>query len=234
LAQRSRKRGRRQRAPEEAAAAAAGGRAAGEMAATAEGRAAREMAAAAEGSAAGEMAATAEGSAAREMAAAATVTAELRSAREPATPTASTPPVGRSEARNAAVRASLKPLMPGERPGAITAGAVLCWLLGAGNLVAYVAGAKIAGKHPAAGGIVIFSALMIALGVGVWRMWYGAVLALMVVLAIVVALFSLLWLEASNVLGYIVPPLIIGGAGFLFVKLVRALSRIQMPRPPGR
>ena len=65
-------------------------------------------------------------------------------------------------------------------------------------------------------------------------MWYGAVLAFMVLLAIIVTLFTLLLLEASNALGFIVAPLIILGAGFLFVKLVRTLSRIQMPRYPGR
>jgi len=124
--------------------------------------------------------------------------------------------------------------MPGERPPAVTVGAVLCGLSAAGNLIAYVAGATIAGKHPAPGGIVGFSVLMCACAVGLWRMWYPAVLAFMVVLAIVVALFALLWLEASNVLGFIVPPLIIAAAGLEFIKLVRALSRIQMPGPPSR
>jgi hypothetical protein len=147
---------------------------------------------------------------------------------------AAPPAIGRSEARNAAVRASLEPLMPGERPPAVTVGAVLCALSAAGNLIAYIAGAKIAGKHPAAGGIIVFSLLMFACAVGLWRMWYPAVLVFMVVLAIIVALFALLWLEASNALGFTVPPLIIAGVGFLFIKLVRALSRIQMPKPPSR
>jgi EamA domain-containing membrane protein RarD len=39
--------------------------------------------------------------------------------------------------------------------------------------------------------------------------------------------------EASNALGFIVAPLIIVAAGYLFFKLVRVLSRIQMPRRPG-
>jgi len=32
----------------------------------------------------------------------------------------------------------------------------------------------------------------------------------------------------------VVPPLIIAGAGYLFMKLVRTLSRIQMPKYPSR
>jgi len=178
--------------------------------------------------------ATAESGAERDAATGTTATAGARVGGIPTARTGNPPPVSRSEARNAAVRESLEPLMPGERPLAVTVGAVLCGLSATGNLIAYIAGAKIAGKHPAAGGIMVFSLLMFACAVGLWRMWYPAVLAFMVVLAIVVALFALLWLEASNALGFIVPPLIIVGAGLEFIKLVRALSRIQMPKPPSR
>ncbi len=142
--------------------------------------------------------------------------------------------MSRSEARNAAVRATLKPLAPGERPPAVTASAVIATLLGAGNLIAWLAGAKIGGKHPAPEGIFIFSAVMFACAYGLWRMYYGAVLGFMALLAIVATLFTLFFIEASNVLGFIVPPLVIGGSGFLFMKLVRALSRIQMPKSPRR
>ena len=140
----------------------------------------------------------------------------------------------RYEARNQAVRATLKPLAPGERPVAVTVGAVLAALLGAGDLIAYLAGDKIAGKHPAATGILGFSALMLICAVGMWRMRYWAVLGFMGLLAIVATIFTLLLLKASNLLGFLIPPVIIVGAGYLFMKLVRALSRIQMPKQPGR
>ncbi len=143
------------------------------------------------------------------------------------------PYTGRSEDRNAAVRATLAPLAPGERPLAITVSAAITALLGAGNLIAFLAGAKIGGKHPAAAGIIVFSLVMFVCTIGLWKMWYGAVLGFMVILAIVICLFALLLVEASNLLGFLVPPVIIGGAGFLFMKLVRTLSRIQMPKAPG-
>ena len=139
----------------------------------------------------------------------------------------------RSEERNAAARATLEPLSPGERPWPILVGAGLTLLAGVVNLILYAAGAKIAGKHPAPSGIFLFSAVMLACAVGMWRLWYQAVLAFMVLLAIVVVLFSLFLVEASNLLGVLVPPIFILGGGFLFWKLVRVLGRMQAPSRPG-
>ena len=139
----------------------------------------------------------------------------------------------RSQRRDAEARANLKPLAPGERPAVIQISAVIAAGLGLANFIAWVAGDKIGGKHPAAGGILIFTALMCACAIGLWRMWYGAVLGFMALLAIIATLFSLYLLEASNALGFIVAPLIVIVAGYLFFKLVRVLSRIQMPHRPG-
>ena len=49
---------------------------------------------------------------------------------------------------------------------------------------------------------------MIACAIGMWRLWYGAVLGFMALLAIVVTLFSLFLVEASNVLGVLVAPVV--------------------------
>jgi uncharacterized membrane-anchored protein len=67
-----------------------------------------------------------------------------------------------------------------------------------------------------------------------WRLWYGAVLGFMALLAIIATIFALLLIEASNVLGLLVALAVIAVAGYLFFKLVRVLSRIQLPRYPGR
>ncbi|HWD84857.1 MAG TPA: hypothetical protein VG321_03830 [Solirubrobacteraceae bacterium] len=167
--------------------------------------------------------------------------ARARPAGQPGIPTPSQvePPAvaayrARSEERNAAARAALTPLAPGERPWPLIAGVVLTALTGLGNLIAYLAGATIAGQHPAAGGIVIFTLVMLACSIGMWRLWYPAVLGFMVLLAIIVILFSLFLIEASNLLGVLVPPVFIIGGGYLFWKLVRVLSRLQLPAPPGR
>jgi hypothetical protein len=139
----------------------------------------------------------------------------------------------RSQRRDAEARAQLKPLAPGERPPVIRISALIAAALGLANFIAWLAGDKINGKHPAAGGILIFTALMCACAVGLWRMWYGAVLGFMALLAIIGTLFSLYLVEASNLLGFIVAPVIVIVAGYLFFKLVRVLSRIQMPQRPG-
>jgi hypothetical protein len=138
--------------------------------------------------------------------------------------------MSRSARRDAEVRAVLTPLAPGERPRPIVIGAGVAVLLGAANLIAWLAGDKIAGKHPAPSGIISFSVLMFLCAIGMWRLWYGAVLAFMALLAIIATIFALLLVEASNLLGFLIPPFVIAGAGWLFFKLVRVLSRIQMPK----
>jgi multisubunit Na+/H+ antiporter MnhC subunit len=54
----------------------------------------------------------------------------------------------------------------------------------------------------------------------------------MALLAIIAVIFTLLLIEASNVLGVVVALAIIGVAGYLFFRLVRVLSRIQIPSSP--
>ena len=150
------------------------------------------------------------------------------------TPPAHLPQASRSERKNAEVRAALKPLAPGERPWAVVVSSLVAAGLALANLIAWVAGDTINGKRPAATGIVIFSAVLLACAVGVWRLWYGAVLGFMALLAIIAVLFTLYLIEASNLLGLVVALAIVGLSGFLFFKLVRVLSRIQMPNRPTR
>jgi hypothetical protein len=143
------------------------------------------------------------------------------------------PQPSRSEARNAEVRATLRPIAPGERPRAIVASSAIALGLALANLIAWLAGDTVHGRRPAAADIIVFSAVFAAAAVGMWRLWYGAVLGFMALLAIIAVIFTLLLIEASNVLGVVVALAIIGVSGYLFFKLVRVLSRIQMPRSPS-
>ncbi len=137
----------------------------------------------------------------------------------------------RTEAQNAAARARLEPLGPDERPWplrlavAVAAGAALV------NLVGYLAGARLHGSRLSTSELVPFVLVMGILAAGMWRRSGAAVLLFMALLAIIVVLFSLFLIEASNVLGVVVPLLFIGAGGYLFWKLVRVLGRIQAPRP---
>ncbi len=113
---------------------------------------------------------------------------------------------------------------------------LLALLVGGGDLIDVLLGGRIkfGSTHAQVGGVVLFSVMMLVCAWGMWQMRYWAVLGFQVILAIVVLIFSLLLIRASNVLGFAVAIVIVGGGGFLFFKLVRALSRIQMPKYPGR
>jgi hypothetical protein len=142
----------------------------------------------------------------------------------------------RSEERNAAVRETLAPIAPGERPWPIRIATLIALLVGGGDLVDVIVGGHIrfGNKHAGVGGVVLFSVMMLVCAVGMWRLRYWAVLGFQAILGIVILIFSLLLIRASNVLGFAVAIVIVVGGGYLFFKLVRVLSRIQMPRYPGR
>ncbi|MEA2412142.1 MAG: hypothetical protein QOC77_2703 [Thermoleophilaceae bacterium] len=138
----------------------------------------------------------------------------------------------RSEAKNAAVRAQLEPLEPGERPRAVTVGAVVTLLTGVANLIAYLAGGEIGGKRPAALGILAFTGLMLAMAYGLWKARYWAVLGLEALLGLLIVILSLFLLRAENVKSALIALAIIFPSGALFWFNVRAMARIQMPQRP--
>jgi hypothetical protein len=141
-----------------------------------------------------------------------------------------------AEERNAAVRATLTPFAPGERPWVIKVGAVLALLSGGVQLFLYLGGVKlkVAGTHPKTGSTVVFAVLMFVCAAGTWLMRYWAVLGLMALLALLTLYFSFALIKASSLLGFAIAIAGLCIAGFLFYKLVRVLSRIQLPKYPGR
>jgi hypothetical protein len=120
------------------------------------------------------------------------------------------------------------PLAPGERPLPVVVCAVLASLLGLANLVLYVAGAKIAGRHPGPG-VLSFSVVMLVAAWGMWGRRYWAVLGFQALLALAVLTFSLFLVEAANIEAVVLCLTIVIGGGWLFWKLVGVMARIQMP-----
>ena len=149
--------------------------------------------------------------------------------------TATAPRISRSERKNAALRATLTPYRPGERPWSIKIGALLAAALGGVQLILFLAGVKlkVAGTHAAAGSTIVFAVLMFVCAMGMWRMRYWAVLGFMALLGIAVVNFSLALVRVSSLVGLVIAVVGIALPGFLFFKLVRVLSRIQMPKYPG-
>jgi amino acid permease len=113
---------------------------------------------------------------------------------------------------------------------------LLALLIGGGDLIAVIINGKfsVGNAHAGASGVVLFSVLMLVCAVGMWQQRYWAVLGFQAILAFVILFFSLLLLRANNILAVVASLVVVGGGGYLFYKLVRVLSRLNMPKPPGR
>jgi hypothetical protein len=145
-------------------------------------------------------------------------------------------PRSSSAERDAAVRATLVPFAPGERPAVILIGAALAALSGVVQLVLWMAGVRLhsTGLKASAGQTIAFTVLMLLCAGGMLAMRYWAVLGFMALLAILLVFAAGALVKASSVIGALVALAIIVAGGYLFFKLVRTLSRIQMPKYPSR
>jgi hypothetical protein len=134
----------------------------------------------------------------------------------------------RTEQRNAAARAALVPLAAGERPGAVTAGAIVAAALGALVLIGFVSGARVGGEGSLVGALFLTGILLFAAW-GMWNVRYWAVLGFEALLAFQLVIASLSLAVASNWWAALLCVVVIGLGGWLFWKLIRAMARIQMP-----
>jgi hypothetical protein len=144
----------------------------------------------------------------------------------------------RSRAKSEAARAALKPLGPGERPTAVTVGAIVAALLAAANLIAVVAGWDgAAGEDDRArelAGSILVTGLLCVVAWGMWQGKYWAVLGMQTLLALTLIASALGLVTAGSTGAVVVLVLIIIGAGTLFWFMVKAMARIQMPERPTR
>ena len=137
----------------------------------------------------------------------------------------------RSRVRDEAVRQSLEPLPLGERPGAVTVAASVAFVMAVVNVVAALAGASLGGE--AVSFTVFSTGLLVACAAGMWfgaRYW--AVLGFMMILAFQILSMSLAIIRVEQWWVGLILVAVVGALGTLFYKLIRALSRIQMPERP--
>ena len=92
---------------------------------------------------------------------------------------------------------------------------------------------KFGSTHTSVGGVALFSLIMLVCAIGMWQRRYWAVLGFEALLAIVILAFCFVLITAVDVLRVIIALAVIGGGGYLFFKLVRVLSRLQMPSARG-
>jgi hypothetical protein len=134
----------------------------------------------------------------------------------------------RSRQRADAVRASLDPLAPGERPTAVSVAAIVAALIGVANIVLVAVDAEVVQSQKVVGGLV-FGAIMLVAAFFMWRGKYWAVLGFQALLGLSVVTASLSLLVASNAEAVIRSVVVIAAAGTLFWYLIRAMARLQMP-----
>lgn len=143
----------------------------------------------------------------------------------------------RAEEKNREVRESLEPLAPGERPGPVTAGAILSALIAlifwASVGLAVFSETTVRGQQPEPIQLSMFAAIMTVMAIGMWRARYWAVLGFQMLLVLFLLAAVLGLITAESWLQAIATTVLVAGLGFLFYKMVRAMARIQMPERPG-
>ncbi len=133
----------------------------------------------------------------------------------------------RARQKDEETRAALEPLERGERPVAVTVGAIVAAIGGLSNLVGLLFGF---GQR---GPLVVGTLIAWLVAVGMWRARYWAVLGMQTILGFIIVGASLALLFASSVGYAVLAGAIVGSAGTLFWFLVKAMARIQMPERPG-
>jgi hypothetical protein len=143
----------------------------------------------------------------------------------------------RSEERNLEARARLEPLAAGERPTAVTVGAVVSALLAIVFTVSTVlaaAGVEVGGREPEPVPIAFFAVVLWLMAWGMYRARYWAVLGFQMILVLTMLASALGLVQVATVLQALGTTVLLLGSGLLFYFLIRAMARIQMPEPPAR
>jgi hypothetical protein len=139
----------------------------------------------------------------------------------------------RSEQRNREARARLEPLAEGERPGAVTVGAIAAGLVALAFWVsaalAIFTDLEVNGDKPSIVYLIAVGVLMSAMSWGLWNARYWAVLGLQAFLVLIMISAALGLVQAATILQALGTTLILVLAGTLFYFMIKAMARIQMP-----
>jgi hypothetical protein len=138
--------------------------------------------------------------------------------------------------RNQEARERLEPLAAGQRPTVVTVAAILCALVALSIVAGYAAGVKPNGETPRFAQVAAPALITGFLAWGMWRARYWAVVGFQLVLAFLIfASFYGLALQAESLAGFLAGGGLLVVSGVLFVLMVKAMARIQMPHrlPPA-
>ncbi|HSJ16856.1 MAG TPA: hypothetical protein VK920_02035, partial [Solirubrobacterales bacterium] len=99
------------------------------------------------------------------------------------------PELSRSELKDRAAREALEPLAEGERPAAVTVGAVVASLIAVvfwgSAAVALFTDTEVGGTEPEVAPLILFAAILTLMAWGMWRARYWAVLGFQALLALI-------------------------------------------------
>jgi hypothetical protein len=139
----------------------------------------------------------------------------------------------RGRARDDAIRASLEPLAPGERPPIVTFAAIVAFIFAIANVATALTGNDISSAtgDPSVA-TAVTTALLLVAGFGMLARQYWAVLGFETILGLQIVFFSLYLIGVQKWWHAIIPLVAIGLLGWLFWKLVSAMARLQMPKRP--
>jgi hypothetical protein len=142
----------------------------------------------------------------------------------------------RYEERNVEARAKLEPLEPGDRPKAVTVGAIVAAVLAViftVSAVLAVAGVDAGDRDIRPAPVIAFAIVFWVMALGMWRARYWAVLGFQTLLLLMMLASAFGLVVVDSVLQAAGTTLLLFGSGTLFYFLIRAMARIQMPSPPG-
>lgn len=142
----------------------------------------------------------------------------------------------RYEERNAEARAKLEPLEPGERPRAVTVGAIVAAVLAViftVSAVLAIAGVDAGDRDIRPLPIVTFAIVFWVMTVGMWRARYWAVLGFQTLLLLMMLASAFGLVVVTSVFQAVGTTLLLLGSAALFYFMIRAMARIQMPSSPG-
>jgi hypothetical protein len=128
----------------------------------------------------------------------------------------------------------LLPLADGERPAALSAAIAVSALLAVGVVAGALTVHDLKRHGGSLPGAVFLALVLSALGIGMYRRRYWAVLSFEALLAFQVIVTSLALVVASTVKAALICMVAVALGGLLFWKLVRVMGRIQAGQlPPG-
>jgi hypothetical protein len=141
----------------------------------------------------------------------------------------------RYEERDAEARGKLEPLDRGERPKAVTIGAVVSTLLAIAisvQGVLSIAGVSAGDATTRPAPLILFAVVLWAMAIGMWRARYWAVLGFQTLLLLMMLASAFGLVVVNSVLQAVGTTLLLLGSGALFYFMIRAMGRIQMPSSP--